>query len=206
MRLNVLSARSTLFALVGHIPRRVARGCRTGGARWIGDRGRRRHRHGARRVRSGHPCLVRRGLRRAHRRTDRRLAVRRRRAQRPRGGAHRLGQDARGLPLVTGPVVPRTGTARGPPAVPRALRQPAQGPGRRRGTQPARPLAGIRQAATRLGVAPPDITVGMRTGDTPADERRAFARTPPDILITTPESLFLLLTSAARDCCAASRR
>ncbi|WP_260428484.1 DEAD/DEAH box helicase, partial [Micromonospora globispora] len=61
------------------------------------------------------------------------------------------------------------------------------------------PLAGIRQAATRLGVAPPDITVGMRTGDTPADERRAFARTPPDILITTPESLFLLLTSAARD-------
>jgi ATP-dependent helicase Lhr and Lhr-like helicase len=61
------------------------------------------------------------------------------------------------------------------------------------------PLAGIRQAATRLGLTPPEITVGMRTGDTPADERRAFARTPPDILITTPESLFLLLTSAARD-------
>nr|WP_254909593.1 DEAD/DEAH box helicase [Micromonospora sp. NBS 11-29] len=61
------------------------------------------------------------------------------------------------------------------------------------------PLIGIRQAATRLDLAPPDITVGMRTGDTPADERRAFARTPPDILITTPESLFLLLTSAARD-------
>ncbi|MEU2019572.1 DEAD/DEAH box helicase, partial [Micromonospora sediminicola] len=61
------------------------------------------------------------------------------------------------------------------------------------------PLTGIRQAATRLDLVPPDITVGMRTGDTPADERRAFARTPPDILITTPESLFLLLTSAARD-------
>ncbi|SCF31253.1 ATP dependent helicase, Lhr family [Micromonospora viridifaciens] len=61
------------------------------------------------------------------------------------------------------------------------------------------PLAGIRQAATRLGLTPPEITVGMRTGDTPADERRAFARTPPDILITTPESLFLLLTSAARE-------
>jgi ATP-dependent Lhr-like helicase len=61
------------------------------------------------------------------------------------------------------------------------------------------PLAGIRQAATRIGVAPPEITVATRTGDTPADERRAFARTPPDILITTPESLFLLLTSAARD-------
>ncbi len=61
------------------------------------------------------------------------------------------------------------------------------------------PLTGIRQAAARLGLAPPDVTVGMRTGDTPADERRAFGRTPPDILITTPESLFLLLTSAARE-------
>ncbi len=61
------------------------------------------------------------------------------------------------------------------------------------------PLTGIRQASGRLGIAPPDITVGMRTGDTPADERRLFARTPPDILITTPESLYLLLTSAARD-------
>ncbi|MDW5323873.1 DEAD/DEAH box helicase [Plantactinospora sp. KLBMP9567] len=61
------------------------------------------------------------------------------------------------------------------------------------------PLTGMRQAAARLGIPPPEITVGMRTGDTPADERRAFARTPPDILITTPESLFLLLTSAARD-------
>ncbi|HEV8175522.1 MAG TPA: ATP-dependent helicase [Actinoplanes sp.] len=61
------------------------------------------------------------------------------------------------------------------------------------------PLAGVRQAAGRLGMPPPDITVGMRTGDTPADERRSFARTPPDILITTPESLFLILTSAARE-------
>src|SRR5690606_25384712 len=61
------------------------------------------------------------------------------------------------------------------------------------------PLAGLRHAAGRLGLAPPDITVGTRTGDTPADQRRAFARTPPDILITTPESLFLLLTSNARE-------
>ena len=61
------------------------------------------------------------------------------------------------------------------------------------------PLTGIRQAAGRLGVPPPDITVGMRTGDTPADERRSFQRTPPDVLITTPESLFLILTSAARE-------
>ncbi len=61
------------------------------------------------------------------------------------------------------------------------------------------PLAGIRQASARLGLVPPDITVAMRSGDTPADERRLFARRPADILITTPESLFLLLTSAARE-------
>jgi ATP-dependent helicase Lhr and Lhr-like helicase len=61
------------------------------------------------------------------------------------------------------------------------------------------PLVGIRHAAARLGLPEPDITVGMRTGDTPTDERRAFARRPPDVLITTPESLFLLLTSSARE-------
>ena len=61
------------------------------------------------------------------------------------------------------------------------------------------PLVGIRHASARLGLPEPDITVGMRTGDTPADERRAFAKRPPDVLITTPESLFLLLTSSARE-------
>ena len=61
------------------------------------------------------------------------------------------------------------------------------------------PLVGIRHAATRLGLPEPDITVSVRSGDTPADERRAFARTPTDVLITTPESLFLILTSAARE-------
>ncbi len=61
------------------------------------------------------------------------------------------------------------------------------------------PLAGIRQAAHRLGLPQPDIRVGMRTGDTSAEQRRAFARTPTDVLVTTPESLFLLLTAAARE-------
>ncbi|MFG1923961.1 ATP-dependent helicase [Cryptosporangium sp. NPDC048952] len=61
------------------------------------------------------------------------------------------------------------------------------------------PLAGIRQAAQRLGHQEPDVTVAMRTGDTPAVDRRAFTRAPSDILITTPESLFLLLTSQARE-------
>ncbi len=61
------------------------------------------------------------------------------------------------------------------------------------------PLTGIGQAAARLGLPRPEISVGIRSGDTPADERRAFARRPTDILITTPESLFLLLTSQARE-------
>ncbi|MBB4946582.1 ATP-dependent Lhr-like helicase [Kitasatospora gansuensis] len=61
------------------------------------------------------------------------------------------------------------------------------------------PLAGLRQAAVRLGLPEPDVQVGIRSGDTPAADRRRFATHPPDILITTPESLFLLLTSAARD-------
>ena len=61
------------------------------------------------------------------------------------------------------------------------------------------PLAGIGRAAEQLGLPVPSITTAMRTGDTPADERRRFARRPTDILITTPESLYLLLTSAARE-------
>nr|MDQ3958320.1 DEAD/DEAH box helicase [Actinomycetota bacterium] len=59
------------------------------------------------------------------------------------------------------------------------------------------PLAGIRGAAARLGTPPPDISVAVRTGDTPQEDRRRFASHPSDILITTPESLFLLLTSQA---------
>ncbi len=61
------------------------------------------------------------------------------------------------------------------------------------------PLVGMRQAATRLGVAAPSIEVAVRSGDTPADERRRLTTRPPDILITTPESLFLILTSQARE-------
>jgi ATP-dependent helicase Lhr and Lhr-like helicase len=61
------------------------------------------------------------------------------------------------------------------------------------------PLTGIRQMAQRMGIDEPDISVAVRTGDTAADERRRLAAKPPDILITTPESLFLLLTSKARE-------
>ncbi|PJJ73324.1 ATP-dependent Lhr-like helicase [Diaminobutyricimonas aerilata] len=61
------------------------------------------------------------------------------------------------------------------------------------------PLVGVTQTARRLGLAAPEIRVGVRSGDTPSTERRALQRTPPDILITTPESLFLMLTSSARE-------
>ena len=61
------------------------------------------------------------------------------------------------------------------------------------------PLVGITQTAARLGAAAPAITVGVRSGDTSSADRRLLQREPPDILITTPESLFLMLTSAARE-------
>jgi ATP-dependent Lhr-like helicase len=59
------------------------------------------------------------------------------------------------------------------------------------------PLAGITQTALRLNHTPPNVTVGVRSGDTSAADRRGLVSKPPDILITTPESLFLMLTSAA---------
>ncbi|MBL8776091.1 MAG: DEAD/DEAH box helicase [Acidimicrobiales bacterium] len=61
------------------------------------------------------------------------------------------------------------------------------------------PLQGIALAAQRLGHDVHVPTVGMRTGDTAPDERRQLVRHPPDILITTPESLYLMLTSQARE-------
>ncbi|MFB9315044.1 ATP-dependent helicase [Nocardioides plantarum] len=61
------------------------------------------------------------------------------------------------------------------------------------------PLTGIRHTADRLGVTLPEVTVGVRSGDTAAADRRKLQTTPPDILITTPESLFLMLTSQARE-------
>lgn len=61
------------------------------------------------------------------------------------------------------------------------------------------PLTGITQTALRLGQTPPSVTVGVRSGDTTPAERRAIVSRPPDILITTPESLFLMLTSSARE-------
>ena len=58
------------------------------------------------------------------------------------------------------------------------------------------PLAGIRAAAAAAGLEAPEIRVAVRTGDTLAAARQAMTRRPPHVLITTPESLYILLTSA----------
>lgn len=61
----------------------------------------------------------------------------------------------------------------------------------------AAPLAGIARTAEALGEEIAPVRVGVRSGDTPARERAKLIRTPPEILITTPESLYLMLTSKA---------
>src|ERR1700724_3407273 len=61
------------------------------------------------------------------------------------------------------------------------------------------PLVGVSQAAKRMGIEFHEPQVAIRTGDTPPAERARFLRHPADILITTPESLYLLLTSNARE-------
>ncbi|KRC58305.1 DEAD/DEAH box helicase [Agromyces sp. Root81] len=60
------------------------------------------------------------------------------------------------------------------------------------------PLVGIARTAAAHGLEVPEVSVGVRSGDTPPAERRRLVTHPPEILITTPESLFLMLTSAAR--------
>ena len=61
------------------------------------------------------------------------------------------------------------------------------------------PLAGMARVAAQRGLPTPEITVGLRSGDTPPAQRRQLISNPPDVLITTPESMFLMLTSAARE-------
>ena len=67
------------------------------------------------------------------------------------------------------------------------------------------PLAGIAAAAALQGLEAPEVSVAVRTGDTPQRDRQRMLRTPPDILITTPESLYLLLTSRGEEILAGIR-
>ena len=59
-----------------------------------------------------------------------------------------------------------------------------------------KPLAEIAEVALELGLDPPKVQVAVRNGDTPPSERSAMLRNRPEIVVTTPESLYLLLTSA----------
>src|SRR5699024_2793718 len=61
----------------------------------------------------------------------------------------------------------------------------------------AAPLAGISRTAAAMGEDVAPVRVGVRSGDTPQSERAKLLRNPPEILITTPESLYLMLTSKA---------
>ncbi len=67
------------------------------------------------------------------------------------------------------------------------------------------PLAGLADAARRQGLELPELSVAVRTGDTSQRDRARMLRTPPDILITTPESLYLLLTSRGIEMMQAAR-
>ncbi|OZG67520.1 DEAD/DEAH box helicase [Bifidobacterium eulemuris] len=62
-----------------------------------------------------------------------------------------------------------------------------------------RPLDGIAAECEAMGLPAPEVTVAMRSGDATPQERRRIVSHPPDILVTTPESLYLMLTSKARD-------
>src|SRR5437588_7430985 len=61
------------------------------------------------------------------------------------------------------------------------------------------PLEGVAETARQLGQSLPEIRTAVRTGDTPSAERQRLIRHPPHVLITTPESLHLLLTSRGRE-------
>ena len=115
-----------------------------------------------------------------------------------------LAPTGSGKTLDRVPVVPRSPDVRAAAAaggaLPRALRLAAQGARGRRRAQPARAARRHRAGSpTRAATSFSSPAIAIRTGDTPAAERARFQREPADILITTPESLYLLLTSNARE-------
>ena len=82
---------------------------------------------------------------------------------------------------------------------PPGVRVPAEGALLRHRAQPAGAVERHLRAGCRTHPAGADIRVAIRTGDTPQRERQRMLKEPPDILITTPESLYLMLTSRARE-------
>jgi ATP-dependent Lhr-like helicase len=113
------------------------------------------------------------------------------------------GSSSPGIPVPDAPAVAAPAKGRRPRAPKRKTRVLYISPLKALGVDVERnlrsPLIGITQTAKRLGLPAPLITVGVRSGDTTTADRRALLSNPPDILITTPESLFLMLTSRARE-------
>ena len=144
--------------------------------------------------------MVRHHLRRAHAGAGPGLAGDRRRPAHPDPGPHGLGQDPGGVPLGHRPADDRAGAGGAHGSAPGWSTSRRCGPSpstSRRTCGPRWPASASPPSASGAEVHEP--TVGIRTGDTSAEERRRLARHPPDLLITTPESLYLLLTSQARE-------
>ncbi len=127
------------------------------------------------------------------------VAGHRRRWRRARGLAHRHRQDAHGVPR--GHRRRLSGEPR-PDVRPKVSRDPVSSTSHPYGrwlpmcTRTFRYHWPVSNAKSeRLGLAAPALRVAVRTGDTPAAERTAMRRNPPDLLVTTPESLYLLLTA-----------
>ena len=133
------------------------------------------------------------------------LAADRARRIHPPAGSHRKRQNPRRLSLVPQPSHVLSASAPAG-ALPRPLHLAAQGAGGRCRAQPAHSAGRHRRKlAAQRGDSFHRPTLFVRTGDTPSAERGRFQRQPADILITTPESLYLLLTSNARQAAALGR-
>ena len=149
-----------------------------------------------------HPAVarvVRGGVRRADAPADARLAGDRARRVDADPRADRQRQDADGVSLVPRPADVRAGAARKPRAAASSTSRRSR---RSRSTSSAtcaRRWPASRRSPTARGDAYHAPAIAIRTGDTPQAERARFQREPADILITTPESLYLLLTSNARE-------
>ncbi len=143
--------------------------------------------------------MVRRGVRRADPTAAARMAGDRPRRVDAHPRADRQRQDARGVSLVSQPPhVRAAASARRSGAACSTSRRSRRSPSTSNATFARRSPASPNVARAR-GIPSPCRRSAIRTGDTPAIERARFGREAADILITTPESLFLLLTSNARE-------
>ena len=132
----------------------------------------------------------------ADRRAASRLGVDPRRPSHADRRADRLRQDARGVPHRRSTTSSaQASTAPLPDEVRVVYVSPLKALSADIHKNLAEPRRGIRRLAEQAGLQTPRITAAVRTGDTPQAERAAMLRTPPHILVTTPESLYLLLTS-----------